>query len=237
MNNTSQKTTKSKPFTIPGVNVTVERNTDILTLIAFFLAVISIVIQIHNYFLGASVTLIPPEQILLRFVPTSDLDDERHYLTIAARMAYVNSGNQGYGAVIRRESVSFRMGEREYVQRWHSEQKITDLDNNGKLEVTHVDEARPRPIGAGSALSREMLFVPFPKWCADNTKCDVDENYYFKETGVDEIMKQKTMTFVFSYELFGDSKPVSVKCVIDIDERVNKDLEERYWTAPPCLSQ
>ena len=210
---------------------------DILTLIAFVLAIITAGNQAYNFFKGASVTLIPPEQVLLRFVPTSDPTDERYYLTIAARMAYVNSGNQGYDAVIQREFVSFRIGEREYVQRWHSEQKITDLDNNGKLEIIHVDEARPRPIGAGSVLSREMVFVPFPEWCADDNKCDVDKNFYFKKTGVEEIKEQGRMTFVFSYELFGDSKPVSAKCVIVIDDRVKKDLEEGYWTAPPCLSQ
>ena len=83
-------------------------------------------------------------------------------------MAYVNSGQQGYNAVLLREYVSFFLNGADRIQYSHSEQQFTDLDNNGVLEHEFISEARPRPINAGSSLSREIYFSPFPARCRIN---------------------------------------------------------------------
>ena len=235
MPNNPQQPTGSRPFTIPWVNITIERRIDVLTLLAFLLALSTAGYQACIFFRGAQISLIPPEQVLLNFVKTDDPGDNRKFLNIVARMAYVNSAQQGYDAVLRKESVEFVLDGVKYIQRWHSEQKITDLDNNGVLEIEHVDEARPRPINGGSALSREVVFAPFPEWCAND--CDRDKNFLFKSDALPKILKQESITFIFSYELFGESKPESAQCVVDIDNRVKDDLKKRDWTSPLCRRQ
>ena len=236
MQDKAPQSTEPKPFTIPFIKITIERRVDVVAILAFLLALFAAGNQLVAYLQGANVVLIPPEQILLRFVPTDDQQDNREYLTINARMAYVNSGSQGYNAVLQKERVSFVVGQQKYVQYWHSEQNITDLDHDGKLEVSHVGEARPWPINAGNALSREITFVPFPKHCPDKS-CNVDENFTFRKPGLNEILKQNEVSFEFSYKLYGEADFVSVKCVVAIDDRVKSDLTNaRGWTAPPCRS-
>ena len=237
MQNNTPQSTQSKLFTIPFINVTVERRVDIVAILAFLLALFAAVNQLIAFLQGANVVLIPPEQILLRFVPTDDQNDDREFLTINARMAYVNLGSQGYNAVIQKEAVSFSVGPQRYIQYWHAEQNITDLNHDGELEVSHVGEAQPRPIIAGNALSREITFVPYPEYCPGTT-CDVDKNFIFKGSELDEILNQREVTFMFSYKLYGEAEFVSVKCAVLIDNRIKNDLTaERGWTAPPCRSE
>ena len=228
------QTVLPSPIRIPLLNLWLERKADLLTFVAFVLASLSVFSQAFFFFQGVRVSLAPPEQVLLNFEQIRGENYPRRQLRLAARMAYVNSGREGYNAVLRRESVSFVMNGIKRIQYWHSEQQFTDLDNNGELEPKYVDTARPRPINAGSSLSREIYFASFPVRCHNDQNCDVNQNFVLETDALPWIFKQQSITLSFRFELFGFEPSDPVRCTIDVDKRVKFELVHFGWTAPPC---
>ena len=184
---------------------------------------------------GPSVSLFAPEDIQLKFHKDRH-NENRLFLRIGARMAYVNTGDQGFNMTVRRETVSFSLGKNEYVQHWQSEVQFFDKPDGG-LNVKYVAEAGPRPINAGSSLTREIYFFPEIKHCrSKQTDCDPDINFLFKKNVLKMLSQANTITFTFTSYLFEEKEPKSVSCTINVTETVRKDLKKYEWSAAPCYS-
>lgn len=142
--------------------LTIKRETDVVALAAFILALGAVTYQIAAYFRGARTSLFPPEQILIH---GEEYPNGHTFVRFAARMAYINSGDIGYNAIIRRESLKAHIGKNDYEQKWqyfiHS-----DSSADGKtLSLGSQGEAVPTPINGGDAKTHETYFAPWPIDC------------------------------------------------------------------------
>ena len=226
-----------KPIRVPIFDLLIERKTDILAFVAFLLAVGSVITQSYFFVQGSMVSLIPPNQVLLNFVPTRDPNDDRHFLRIAARMAYVNSGQKGSSSVIEREWVSFTLNQRTYNQHAHSETKISDFDYDNELEFDFVEVVGPQPIEGGSSFSREVYFAPYPTrlQTATNSKRAFDEaNFLYYEDVISDFIEAREMQFAFYFKVLGKKRPRFAQCKVYLDEASLKHLVQYGWSSPIC---
>ena len=123
-----------------SLGLEIERKTNIIALAAFFLALGGVLFQTIAYFRGPEVNLFPPDQIVLRaqvYPP-----DNQKYMTLIARMAYVNTGQPGYNGTLRREAVRLRLDTQDYEWVWH---RFLSTDAKG-TELQLVDKGEARPL-------------------------------------------------------------------------------------------
>lgn len=224
--------TNSKPppfIKIPWLGVEIEKRTDFLALTAFLLALLATLFQIYGYLRGPKVKLFPPEQVL--FI-ADRYSDNLHVIRINARMAYVNSGDPGQNATIRKERVRFTFGEKTYEQTW---QAFQTFDNVGtKLIPYFRGEARPVPINAGSSISHETYFAPHPIRCpVDNPKCKKWENLINLPDFLKGVAGLKPLELSFYADIF-DKKTEVARCKVDIDNDLLESLISFGWYAPRC---
>ena len=223
----------SKPVNIPIIGLEIDRKADLLTFVAFILALIATGTQFTGFIRGAQVQLFAPEQVTL--VLEENPVDRKPYLRIAARMAYANTGRMGYNDTVHREQVEFSLGNKPYRQPWQSEQQIT-TDEKGELLQKYLDEAGPFPIVAGSSVSREVYFAPFPERCGNNTlDCDELEMFITPDVAVPFIYDNKVMKLTFKSDLLGQRTPLTSKCEIDIGPDVAWNLTFKKWVSLPCF--
>lgn len=231
MNDTPEKKPDdTESFRIPLIGLLVERKTNLLAAAAFVMALIAAVSQFYYFWVGARVTFFPPEQVVLVM---HELPDGRKIFRIGARMAYVNTGRPGYNATLRRESVSFSLGGKTYDYGWQSERRFSE--DGGELKSQYVAEARPIPIGAGSSVSREIFFAPWPERCRPGqANCDRDGQFIFDTDAIHHLWALKTLRLTFSGVLYGETDPMSAACTVDITPAVLTGLTREGWAAPPC---
>src|ERR1700761_85111 len=156
----------------------VARKTEIIALVAFILSASGVIWQVILYTRGAVVTLFPSDQILLTATDAlgRNYAGEESLLALVATMSYVNDGEAGQNAVIRREYISFSLGTSNIEHRWY-EFGTSDV-SNGALTFKPDSEARPFPVAASSAASHETLFAPWEIDCsAANTACNEAKNF------------------------------------------------------------
>ena len=231
MNNTRKdENDEAGSFRIPLIGLLVERKTNLLAAAAFVMALIAAVSQFYYFWVGARVSFFPPEQVVLVM---HELPDGRKIFRIGARMAYVNTGRPGYNATLRRESVSFSLGGKTYDYGWQSERRFSE--NDGKLNMHYVAEARPIPIGAGSSVSREIFFAPWPERCRPGqATCNRDGQFIFDTDAILHLGTINTLRLTFSGMLYGETDPMSASCTVDITAAVLTGLTREGWAAPPC---
>lgn len=219
-----------KPFRFLGL-LEIERKTDILALAAFLLALGGVVFQTYHFFRGASVTLFSPEQITLVAYRYKAPDGPVH-LRIASRMAYVNAGQMGYTAVIKRESVRFALTGHVYEQYW---QAFTALDAEGQaLKTNFQSDAHPQPIEGGSAVSHETYFAPRTVPCRkEDSGCRSGRNFLTLDDFVKSVAPGRELKFELRAELYGD-KNQQAACTVNLGEDVLRKLREKGWVAPRC---
>ena len=210
----------------------IERKTEIIALAAFFLALGGIIYQVVSFLSGPEVKMFPPEQI---FINSEDYPGSGSYVRFGARLAYVNVGQLGYNDVIRRESLVFSLGGKEYEQIWQTFESF-DLKES-KLIRHYISDAHPVPVNAGCAVSHETYFAPRSiRRPRGNQSCDKWKNYLKWDDFVTELAKIKELTFTFRSEMYGGSK-LTVACTIDIDGALIERLRKTKWAAPSSWSQ
>ena len=231
----SQSDKSNRPIRHPLGRLLIERKTGITAVLAFLLAFGASAIQVVNYFRGAEVSLFAPEQILINFEPVSHQGEDRRFMRVGARMAYVNSGSIGYNATILQESVSFELNGMEYVQLWQSEHEFSNPNHDHILDEKYIAEARPRQINAGSSLSREVYFSPVPQRCpSEQTCCKPDIYFLFWDPGFSLISDAEMIKFTFKSYIFGEEDPKIVSCTVDLTITVLHELENNMWSSMPC---
>jgi hypothetical protein len=146
----------------------IARKTEVIALVAFVLSVS----------LGAVVRLFPSDQIVIVAANKigRNYSGQDNLLALIATMSYVNDGDVGHNAVIRREYVSFSFGARDVEHRWY-EFGSSDVQD-GNFVFKRESEARPFPVNAGSAVSHETLFAAWEVDCEDGEKnCEPRKNF------------------------------------------------------------
>lgn len=220
---------KGNVIRIPLFGLEIEKRTDILALAAFTLAILGILFQVYAFLRGFDVRLFHPEQVVIVFDTSTD---GRKYMRVNARMSYVNLGQPGYNATIRRERVEFALDGRTYVQNWQAFQSF-DLEQ-GKLVPHYESEARPFPVPAGNAISHETFFAPHPVQCrSGDAGCKPARNYLVANDFVRSLNGVEQLKFKFVAEVFGGDAE-SVICIVDVDENLILHLATNDWAAPPC---
>ena len=166
-----------------------------------------------------------------------NIQNNKEYLRIAARMAYVNSGWAGYNAAVVREEVDFSFGNRDesYSQVWQSERQFTV--DGGKLDMEYVREAGPFAVAGGAAVSREVYFAPFPLQCHnDNSGCDEHRNFIYYPTALRLLWNNKTMNLTFRSHLVGQWRRVlTSNCAVNVGPDVVRRLIDEEWVSLPCF--
>lgn len=207
----------------------IERKTDILAFAAFLIALGSVLFQISAYVRGPSVRLFTPEQIL---ISAHKFPNDKTYVRFGARMAYVNTGQVGYNATIRREVLRYTLGDQTYIQTW---QRFiaSDFDEEGHLELKDQGVAVPFPVNASSSLSHETHFTPVVVHCPGGPPNCEWANFLEWVLFLRKLRDLKEMTFHLIGEIYGE-EPVEVACKIDVNPAMVAQLERAQWYAPSC---
>ncbi|WP_135077873.1 hypothetical protein [Terasakiella sp. SH-1] len=212
--------------------IEIDLKTDILAFAAFVMALGGVLVQGYHFVRGAQVTLFPPEQVIMIFYQYHPKDEKR-YLRLGARVAYTNDGETGHNAVVEKETISFELDGVRYEQQWQSVHKFTGTEASVKTE--YISEAKPEPIQAGNAISREIYFAPHSIRCTQKQPdCNVEKNYL---TGIDflnGIAGLEQLKITISSKLFDVKKPIRVSCLIDVDTALIGKLAAFGSAAPSC---
>lgn len=219
---------------IPYTKFLIEKKTDFLAASAFLLAAVSALFQISQFLRGADLSIVPPDQVMIIFDDGRYNPNSQRYMRIAARMAYVNTGTEGFNSTIRRESVSFTIGDSRYVQYSQSVSAFWDPENDGILNTEHISGAGPRSINAGGSLSREIYFTPYPVRCPEEQEdCDPFVQYLLFSDIIQILWNKPEITFTFTSSLIGES-PISTFCTVELTRLVREQLVRQGWSAPVC---
>ncbi len=132
-----------------------KRETDIVAPVALVLALGSASFQAWVYFRGPEVQLFPPDGVTIF---PSDYPTKRGPLRFETRMAYVNTAEPGYNAILRRETLTFSIAGNSYTQVWNK--FVKPYTEGDKLVLDPDSPAAPLPLTAGSATSHETYFWP-----------------------------------------------------------------------------
>lgn len=215
-------------MSIKFLGIEIERKTDILAFAAFLLALAGILYQVFGYLQGPDVKLFPPEQILI-FTEKIRADE---YVMFATSMAYVNTGQPGYNAALKSESIRFTIAGKKYEQKW--QEFISSGSSGNKLIKVKRDEAHPLAINAGSTISHETSFAPRSIHVRNENDKSRFKNFLKWEDFLKSITGSKELVFELVSEIYGDPHPLNIKCKIYVDDNFINLLKEKQWSAPSC---
>jgi hypothetical protein len=208
--------------------IEIERKTNILSFVAFVLSVLALLHQIYGFFQGPDVKLFPPDQILI----FSKKLGKDYYLMFAAPMAYVNKGQIGYNAVVKRELISFVIGGKTYEHHWQ-EFITSSCDENNKLKIDKKEEAQPLLINAGNTISHETLFLPHTIKSRNGNESNKWKNYLKWKDFYNALAGMKELKIEFISDVY-DKKPLKISRIIYIDDNLLSLLKKYGWAAPSC---
>ncbi len=212
----------------------VARKTEIIALAAFTLSISTLLWQLINYSLGAVVRLFPTDQIVITATDKlgRNYSGQDNLLALIATMAYVNDGDTGHNAVIRREYIDFSLGDRHIQHRWY-EFGSSDV-KDGKLTFERKSEAHPFAANAGSAIGHETLFTAWEIDCEQMAKgCDPGGNFVKWDDFLKTIKTTNQLTFSTSADVY-PSKRVTAACVVRLRDWEIKVIESEQWLSAAC---
>ncbi len=227
MASSQQQRPPREDFWIFGIHVA--RKTDILAFAAFLIALGGITIQVSGFFRGPVIRIFPPPQILIR---RDTLPSGRAPVRFGALVAYVNDGDPGYNATIRRELLRYKLcPEKQYTQVWQ-EFTASDVDPDGKLNMHPQGAALPMVVNAGSSISHETYFTPMPlrvsKENPDEWANFLEWNEFLR--GLEGL---NSLTFEVETQIYGHKSKFTT-CSVEINPKVIERLKSATWYAPPC---
>jgi hypothetical protein len=212
----------------------VARKTEVLALAAFVISISGLSWQVFNYTRGAVVRLFPSDQIVLT---STDALGHRYagqvnLLDLIATMSYVNDGDTGHNAIVRRELIRFTLAGRRVEHRWYD--FVSSDVVNGKMVPNRLSEARPFAVNAGSAASHETLFTAWEIDCpADDKACDAGVNFVPWDDFLKAIKTSKTIEITTQAEVYSGGT-LSASCVIRLRDWEVAFLEKEQWIAVTC---
>jgi hypothetical protein len=212
----------------------IDRKTEFIALAAFILSFSSVLWQVINFARGAVVRLFPSDQILM--TNTDKLgrgySDQGNYLALIATMSYVNEGDTGHNAIVRREWIRFVLPDRTVEHRWY-EIVSSDMQEN-KLVIKRESEARPFPVNAGSSTSHETLFAAWEISCEANQKgCNPAENFVKWDSFVEKLKETRTIVFTTSADIYSGGS-MSASCKVNLRDWEIEYLEKDQFFAATC---
>jgi hypothetical protein len=192
----------------------IARKTEFLALAAFVLSISGVLWQIMNFARGAVVRVFPSDQILMTSTDKlgRNYSGQGNLLALTATMTYVNEGDVGHNAIIRRENIQFALPDRQVEHQWY--QFVSSDIEDDKLSVKRVSEARPFPVNAGSAISHETLFTAWEIDCQSG-------------------QKSCNLAFKTSSDIYSGS-PVSATCEVRVRDWEIPILENEQWLVAVC---
>jgi hypothetical protein len=215
----------------------VARKTEFIALAAFSLSISTLIWQLINQTVGSVVKLFPTDQIVITAVDKlgRNYSGQTNLLALIATMAYVNEGDTGHNAVIRREYINFSFGDRHIQHRWY-EFGSSDIQD-GNLTFKRDSDAHPFPINAGSAVSHETLFTAWEIDCEHLPKgCDPAENFVKWDDFLQTIKSTKQLSLNTSADVF-PSRKVTAGCLVRLRDWEIAILEKEQWLSAACIEK
>jgi len=216
----------------------VARKTEFIALSAFALSITTLAWQIVNSTVGAVVKVFPTDQVVFTAVDKlgRNYPGQPNLLSVIARMAYVNEGDTGHNAVVRREYLHFSLGNRQIEQRWY-EFGSSDVQD-GKLTFVRDSDAHPIPLNAGSAASHETLFAAWEIDCAQipSKQCDPAGNFVKWDDFLAAIKTTKEISLDTSADVFPDQH-VAAGCLVRLRDWEIGVLESEQWLSAACVAK
>ena len=203
----------------------IERKTNVISLVAFVLSAAGIASQAYFFLQGPRVGLQAPEQVV--FYGDRAADGSSVYLKIAARMAYVNTGQPGFNDAIKRETASVQIGQRGLNFFW---KKYTASDADGAtFRLNPKGDALPVAVNAGSVEAHETSFSPAP----DSTSTPAKGVNFMTFADFQKLVETTgQIDVVLTFETFAGARG-STTCRVVVDPSVRYYVRNG-WVAPIC---
>src|SRR6266404_2998770 len=231
---TEQKVQAEPELVWSFLGLQVARRTEIIALVAFVLSVSGVLWQVFSYTRGAVVQLFPSDQIVSTAanIIGRNYSGQDNLLALIANMSYVNDGDVGHNAIIRREFIALSFGSRDVEHRWY-EFGSSDVQD-GKFVFKRESEARPFPVNAGSAVSHETLFAAWEIDCENGEKnCEPGKNFVKWDDFLNAIRTNNRLLIVTKANIF-PTKIVTASCEVRLRDWEIKFLETEQWLAATC---
>jgi hypothetical protein len=212
----------------------IDRKTEIIALAAFVLSISGVLWQVMSFARGAVVRVFPSDQILITSTDKlgRSYSGQDNLLALSATMTYVNDGDVGRNAIVRREQIRFALPGRQVEHRWY--QFVSSDVKEGKLVVDRKSEAGPFPVNAGSAHTHETLFTAWEINCKSGQKsCDPAGNFVLWDSFVESLKKSRTLTFTTSAEIYSAGS-VTATCEVRLRDWEIAIIEKEQWLVAVC---
>ena len=215
----------------------VARKTEIIALVAFILSASGVLWQVFIYTRGAVVRLFPTDQIL--FTATDTLGrsyaGEENLLALVLTMSYVNDGETGQNAIVRREYVLMSLGTLKVEHRWY-EFGSTDVEIRA-LKFKRDSEARPFPVVAASATSHETLFAPWEIECLPaDSACNPVKNFVKWSDFIEAIKANSNIVITAQADVY-PTKRIAAICTVRLRDWEIDILEREKGLSAACLEE
>jgi hypothetical protein len=217
----------------------IDYSVNILAAVSLVLSLGAIVWQVADYFRGAELRLILPDQIVIARSDEAGYPNRGGgpaYVHIFGRMSYVNEGAVGYNATIRRERINIHVGT-ETVEHWWYQTVSADAKgvDGGTLLISKRVDARPFPVPARNSVSHLVLFQPWPNACPINSSsCTAQSSFLDWKRFLELLENGRKMKVTFFADVFEKSKPLTLTCRVEMSVESYTRLKERGWGSPVC---
>jgi hypothetical protein len=225
----------AKPDTWLVGGVLISRKIDVVAFAAFFISIATITLQLSAYFKGAKLKLLPPDQIFIR--KDDAYSDGAPRARFGATLIYLNNGEKGYAAIVRRELAHIVVGGIDFEQGW---------DNFVTYEgwmPTKPEPAKPFSVDGGESKSHQTDFIPWPRRCLKSAQatCNVLGNHIHWEQFINVLRRfvqagQSEFEFKFTAEVIG-GEPAASSCKIAIDSAIVNAIDYHHGYNPTCFSE
>ena len=222
---------KKPSIKIFGIQLVLEAN--IIALTALLLSISSLTINMIQIMRGADVKLSVGERVnLVRW--SHPVMPGSYYLLVNARLDYVNSGAIGRDAIVSKERLIIKFGERlPYEYRWlHFELYLPD-DTGGPKAITQ-DVAHSIIIPGAGAESHQTTFVAFRDakvWMKGAKSAYVPWDNFLEWV---ELGERFELNFVAHDRR--DIQPYKAACTVLITNAVLSTLKNNNWATALCES-
>ena len=218
------------------IGIELEKRTDLISFVALMLSILAVAWSIYGFLKGAKVNIYLDDQVLITKEDCGRGDGVK-CLRLGTTVAFSNSGEIGYDAVIKKIVIALKfLDGAEYEQEWYEFVTFRKNENNNQLKKKDpVASAVPLQISAQNALSRDIYFTPFRKRCAaGETGCDEWHNYITWKDFLKKLkVGQNIEVTIIAQSL--DNKILEKKsCKVDIDQHLIRMLNNPGWQSPSC---
>jgi hypothetical protein len=214
----------------------VDRKTEIIALSAFALSISGILWQVANFARGAVVRLFPSDQIVIASTNAlgRSYSGSENLLALIATMSYVNEGDVGHNAVVRKERIEFLIGgDRKAEHQWY--EFVSSDVKDEKLEIKKEGDARPFSVNAGSATSHETLFAAWEIFCnTGQSSCVPTANFVIWSDFLGAIKTNSSMPITAIADIYS-AKSLNASCEIRLRAWEIEVLEKEQFISVACF--